>query len=458
MKIIDSDTLTDNFFEPREMGDAQEVAKTVIDSVRKNGDAALREFSTKFDQAAPATFEISEADMKAAADTLQKDNPELYKALEFSAKLALKFAKRQAQSFEDFEMEIEPGLFTGQKTIPVNRAGVYVPAGRFPLISTVIMTTSPALAAGVKDIVFCTPPRIHPDDIEAAKAEQKPGEKPHAFVGGKPYADSNILATAYICGLRKAYAVGGAQAIAAMAYGTETIPSVDVIAGPGNKYVADAKKQVYGKVGIDLLAGPTEVFVIADSTANPEWVAADLLAQAEHDVVAQPVMATPDRAFAQKVSEQIDAQLQTLSTADNARKSIDNCGVIIITKTLEEAAELANRKAPEHLELAMQAGATRDKVQKLVHNYGSLFIGHEVAEVFGDYAAGLNHTLPTSGAARYTGGLSVRCFLKTCTTLRAEKNADGSTKEGPKMSAQASVLMGKAEGLAAHAEAAHKRQ
>ncbi|OJF77334.1 MAG: histidinol dehydrogenase [Treponema sp. CETP13] len=455
MKIINSDTLTEDFFEPREMGDAQEVAKNVIDSVRKNGDAALREFSEKFDQAAPSTLEISEGDMKAAADSLKKDNPELYKALEFSAKLALKFAKRQAQSFEDFEMEIEPGLFTGQKTIPVSRAGIYVPAGRFPLISTVIMTTSPALAAGVKDIVFCTPPRIHPDDIAAAQAA---GDKPRAFVGGKPYADSNILATAYICGLRKAYAVGGAQAIAAMAYGTETIPSVDVIAGPGNKYVADAKKQVYGKVGIDLLAGPTEVFVIADSTAKPEWVAADLLAQAEHDIVAQPVMATTDRALAEKVSEQIEKQLKTLSTAENARQSIDNCGVIIITKTIEEAAELANRKAPEHLELAMEAGATRDKIQHMVHNYGSLFIGHEVAEVFGDYAAGLNHTLPTSGAARFTGGLSIRCFLKTCTTLRAETNADGSKKEGPKMSAQASVLMGKAEGLAAHAEAAHKRQ
>ncbi|HZK19753.1 MAG TPA: histidinol dehydrogenase [Treponemataceae bacterium] len=451
MKIIQANELTNTFFEPRKMGDAQETAKNIINSVQKNGDTALRDFSRQFDQAAPAKLEISETDMKAAADNLQKANPKLYNALKYSSKLALKFAKRQAQSFENFEMEIAPGLFTSQKTIPVERAGVYVPAGQFPLISSVIMTTSPAIAAGVKEIVFCTPPRIHPDDIEKAHASSP-------FVGGKPYADSTILATAYICGLRKAYAVGGAQAIAAMAYGTETIPSVDVIAGPGNKYVTDAKKQVFGKVGIDILAGPTEVFIIADSSANPKWIAADLLAQAEHDVLAQAIVATTDTNLAKQISVEIEKQLQTLSTAEIARKSIDNHGLIIITKTLKEAAEIANRKAPEHLELAMKAGPIRNKIEKQVHNYGSLFIGHDVAEVFGDYAAGLNHTLPTSGAARYTGGLSVRCFLKTCTSLRAKKNNDGSIKTGTKKTSQASVLIAEAEGLMAHANAAKIRQ
>ncbi|MFA6856723.1 MAG: histidinol dehydrogenase, partial [Treponema sp.] len=355
------------------------------------------------------------------------------------------------ESFNDFEVELEPGLFTGQKTIPVEHAGVYVPAGRFPLVSTVIMTVTPAAAAGVKNIELCTPPRVHPEDRNAA---QKCGTgitgKP--FEGGKPYADEGIMAAAYICGVRHVYACGGSQAVAAMAFGTETIPAVDVIVGPGNKFVAAAKKEVYGTVGIDMLAGPTEVFIIADSSANPEWVAADLLAQAEHDVVAQPVLAVCDRILAGKVAAEIEKQLAVLPTRATAEASIRNCGRIIIAKSLEEAAEFANRKAPEHLELAMKEGAVRDKIQSLVHNYGSLFIGHGSAEVFGDYAAGLNHTLPTSGSARFTGGLSVRCFLKTVTTLRTVPGSDGVKK-----SAEAAGYLGDAEGLNAHAHAARIR-
>ena len=209
---------------------------------------------------------------------------------------------------------------------------------------------------------------------------------------------------------------------------------------------------VFGKVGIDMVAGPTEVFIIADSSADPAWVAADLLAQAEHDVVAQPVMATDDELFARKVSDEIEKQLVLLSTAQTARASIDSCGKIIVCNSLKEAAEIANKKAPEHLELAMKEGSERDDIQNIVCNYGSLFIGHYAAEVFGDYAAGLNHTLPTSGAARYTGGLSVRMFLKTVTTLRAQNGS-----EGMKKSAAAAGFLGDAEGLAAHANAARIR-
>jgi len=248
------------------------------------------------------------------------------------------------------------------------------------------------------------------------------------------------------------YAVGGSQAIGAMAYGTDSIPKVDVIVGPGNKYVATAKKLVYGKVGIDMIAGPTEVMIIADESANPKWVAADLLAQAEHDNVAQPILVTNNMELAEKVSIEIEEQLDTLTTKATARQSIDNYGLIIIADSLEQAAEIANKKAPEHLELAMEEGEARTKIENLVHNYGSLFIGHYSAEVYGDYAAGLNHTLPTSGAAKYTGGLSVRMFLKTVTTLRVENQKSGLVR-----SAVAAGYIGDAEGLSGHARAARIR-
>ena len=234
--------------------------------------------------------------------------------------------------------------------------------------------------------------------------------------------------------------------------GTESIPAVDVIVGPGNKFVSAAKKAVYGKVGIDMVAGPTEVLIIADESASPEWVASDLLAQAEHDVVAQPVLVTKDRNFAISVQQEIEKQLAKLSTAKTARESIDNSGYIVIVNSIEEACSFANRKAPEHLELAMKNGKEREKAQNLVRNYGSLFIGHNCAEVFGDYAAGLNHTLPTNGAAHYSGGLSVRVFLKTVTTLRADEKS-----EGVKKSAKAAGILGDAEGLEAHANAARIR-
>lgn len=451
IKILKASEVEPSWFIGRNFTDANDVVKNVIDDVINNGDAALKKYGEKFDVSAPETFLISENDLKNAAEKLKREKPETYDAICYSHELALKFALKQKESFNDFEIELTPGMFTGQKTIPVEKAGVYVPAGRFPLVSTVIMTVTPAVAAGVDEIIMCTPPRVHPDDKDVA--EKSGSGKPGApFIGGKPYADEGIMAASYICGCRKVFACGGSQAIAAMAYGTESIPNVDVIVGPGNKFVASAKKQVYGKVGIDMVAGPTEVFIIADDSASPSWVAADLLAQAEHDVVAQPVMVCTNEDFAKKVSDEIEKQIETLPTRQTARASIDNLGRIIIASSLEEAAELANKKAPEHLELAMKDGKERDKIQNLVRNYGSLFIGHYSAEVFGDYAAGLNHTLPTSGAAHYSGGLSVRVFLKTVTTLRAEKDS-----EGMKKSAVAAGNLGDAEGLAAHARAARLR-
>lgn len=451
IKIQNVKDVEESFFAGRDFGDSIQTVRDVLKDVQIRGDQALLEYSRKFDLSAPATLEIPLEELKAAAQKMERENPNLYKSICYSHDLALRFAKKQRESFNDFETELEPGLFTGQKNIAVDRAGAYVPAGRFPLVSCVVMTITPAVAAGVKDIILCTPPRVHPDDLEKAKKEGTgiPG-KP--FVGGKPYADENIMAAAYICGATKVFAAGGSQAIAAMAFGTKSIPRADVIVGPGNKFVAEAKKLVYGNAGIDMIAGPTEVFVIADSSAKPEWVAADLLAQAEHDVVAQAVMATPDAELAKKVAEEIERQLELLPTKEIAKKSIEAFGRIIITDSVEQALELANKKAPEHLELAMEEGALRDKIQSQARNFGSLFIGHGSAEVFGDYAAGLNHTLPTSGSARFTGGLSVRVFLKTVTTLRTIPGS-----EGYKQSATAAGYLGDAEGLAAHAKAARLR-
>lgn len=451
IKIIDYKDLEDSFFESRSFGNSDSVVTSILEDVKAKGDAALRLYGQKFDVSVPESFEVPQEELKAAAEKLQKNKPEVYESLKYSFDLALKFAKKQKESFTDFETELVPGVITGQKTIPVERAGCYVPAGRFPLVSTVIMTTAPAIAAGVNEVIMCSPPRVHPSDRIEADKEGK-GISGKAFTNGRPYADEGIMAAAYICGVNHFYACGGAQAIGAMAYGTESIPKVDVIVGPGNKYVVSAKKEVYGTVGIDMLAGPTEVLIIADETANPKWVAADLLAQAEHDVVAQPVLVTTSMTLAQKVSNEIENECNTLTTKATARESIDNYGKIIIVDTLEKACEIANKKAPEHLELALADNNIRKNVISLVKNYGSLFIGHNSAEVFGDYAAGLNHTLPTSGSAKFTGGLSVRMFLKTVTTLNVKEGS-----EGGKRTATAASFMGDVEGLAGHAYAARIR-
>lgn len=442
IQIISAKDLAQSFFTSErlastaETSDVSSKVAAIIADVRAKKDAAIKEYSSKFDRATPDVLEIPREELEKAKEELKTQNSKLYESLCRSHELALAFALRQKDSFDNFEMEIAPGLFTGQKTIPIERAGVYVPAGRFPLLSTVVMCITPAKAAGCKEIVLCTPPREHPVNPKA------------------PYADKGIMAAAAICGADHVYACGGAQAIAAMAYGTESIPACDVIVGPGNKFVAEAKRKVYGQCGIDMVAGPTEVFIIADDSANPAWVAADMLAQAEHDVDAQAVLATPSKKLAEKVAAELEKQLDKLATEQTARESLLRHGKIIITETLKEAADIANKKAPEHLELALDAGKERDELAEYVHNYGSLFIGHESAEVLGDYSAGLNHTLPTSMSARYTGGLSVRHFLKTVTTLRTQD----AKASGYKQSLEAAAVLGDTEGLAGHAQAARIRQ
>ncbi len=443
IKIVAHSELNESFFSSKRTVDSTLESRVahILQTVHEQGDSALCDYATQFDKVTLQKFEVSQESIKNAEKKLIAENPELYESLKLSFNAALTFAKKQRECFTDFETEIHRGMITAQKTIPVQTAGIYVPAGRYPLLSTVIMGVTPALAAGVKNIILCTPPRPHPSKQ------------------GEPYADEGILAVASLCGVERVFAIGGAQAIGAMAYGTETIPRADVIAGPGNAYVAEAKRQIFGEAGIDMLAGPTEVLIIADDTAHPDWVAADLLAQAEHDVQAQAVLVTWSKKLAEAVQGALAKQLAELATAETAKESIKNHSCIIITETPEQAVEIANKKAPEHLELALDAGELRNSIENAVHNYGSLFVGHIAAEVFGDYSAGLNHTLPTSGSARFTGGLSVRHFLKTCTVLKTiETNSVEAQKiEGVQNAAHAAYLIGKAEGLEAHAEAAKKR-
>jgi histidinol dehydrogenase len=342
-----------------------------------------------------------------------------------------RFSAWQKAGFVDFEYEMAPGLITGQRVIPVQRAAVYVPGGRFPLISSVLMGAIPAFAAGVEEVILASPPR---ED-------------------GLP--DPRILAAACIAGVQggfhppRVFAIGGAQAIAALALGTETVPRVDLIAGPGNKYVAAAKRLLFGQVGIDFVAGPTDVLVIADGSASADLIAADLLAQAEHDPDARARALVPRRDLAAEVLAALERRLASLPTAPVARTSLEAGGLIIIYDTPEEAVRIANTIAPEHLEI--QTARPDDWIPPL-KNYGSLFIGNHAVEALGDYAAGINHTLPTSASARFTGGLSVRHFLKTLTSLRC---APGPGYDG---ALRASELIARAEGLAAHALSAAARQ
>jgi histidinol dehydrogenase len=338
-----------------------------------------------------------------------------------------------------------PGLVTGQRVIPVERAAVYAPGGRFPLVSTVLMGLIPALSAGVEEAILASPPG--PDCLP----------------------DRRILAAAAlagrVCGKSpRIFSLGGAQAIAALALGTETIPQVDIIAGPGNKYVAAAKRLLYGQVGIDFVAGPTDVLIIAEpETARPaelarpaklataaELVSADMLAQAEHDPDARaralvPRIGEGGRVFAEEIRKALDRRLRDLPTRESARASLEAGGLIVIYRDQGEAIRIANAIAPEHLELQT---CEPESWIPLLKNYGSLFIGPLAAEALGDYSAGINHTLPTSGSARFTGGLSVRHFLKTVTTLRCKPG------EAFEAARRAAVLIAGAEGLAAHGESA----
>ncbi|MBR1983206.1 MAG: histidinol dehydrogenase, partial [Clostridia bacterium] len=316
-------------------------------------------------------------------DAVNSVEPEFIKILQTSAKNIREFHEKQKR--EGFEIKKENGIIVGQKVIPVSVAGIYVPGGTAAYPSTVLMDAIPALVAGCERVVMVTPPNCD----------------------GK--INPIILVSAFVAGVTEIYKVGGAQAIAGLAYGTETLPKTDKIVGPGNAYVAEAKRQVYGVVSIDMIAGPSEIMVVADNTNRPKDVAADLLSQAEHDKMASAVLVTDDLEFAKQVSYELEKQIPTLKRSEIARTSIDENGKIIVTKNIDSAIEIANGIAPEHLEICVDNPF--DYLDKIKHA-GSVFLGKNCPEAIGDYYAGTNHTLPTSGTARFSSPLSVDDFIK----------------------------------------------
>lgn len=356
------------------------IVSEIIANVRKNGDRALFEYCKKFDKAKLTTLLVSEQEMK---DALTKVEPEFLDVLKRAAKNIGKFHEKQVRT--SFIINDENGIVTGQKVTPVDRAGLYVPGGTAAYPSTVLMDAIPAKIAGVPEVVMVTPP--------SADGSVNPV----------------ILAAAQVAGVDKIFKVGGAQAIAALAYGTESIPRVDKIVGPGNAFVAEAKKQVFGQVSIDMIAGPSEILIVADGTANPAHLAADLLSQAEHDKNASAVLVTDSQALADAVSAQLEIQIPQLSRSEIARASIDDNGKIIVAPDLYAAIEISNEIAPEHLELCVDNPF--DYLDGIRHA-GSIFMGKNCPEALGDYFAGPNHTLPTGGTAKFSSPLSVDDFVK----------------------------------------------
>ena len=364
------------------IGGAPDVCATVseiIADVKARGDVALREYALKFDRAELDSLEVSKEEIDAACAEIGEDYIGM---LERAAANIRDFHSRQVR--QGFVCNSRTGVFAGQKVIPLERVGLYVPGGTAAYPSSVLMNCIPAKLAGVDEIIMVTPPS-----------------------GGS--IPAQILAAARVAGVGRIFKCGGAQAVAALTYGTESIPSVDKIVGPGNAYVAEAKRQVSGKVGVDMIAGPSEILVIADGNSNPVWVAADLLSQAEHDKRASAVLVTDSEELAEKVTLEIEKQLLSLPRQDIARASVEDHGLIIIVDSIVEAVVMSNRIAPEHLELCVDDPfGLLDKVR----NAGSVFLGRNCPEAVGDYMAGPNHTLPTSGTARFYSPLSVDDFVK----------------------------------------------
>jgi len=391
-----------------------EKVKKIIKDVEKNGDKAVKKYTEIFDKQKLSRLEVTKKEIKEAYKKVDK---ETLKALKKALSNIKRFAKEQKKQYKDFKYE-KDGVTLGQKVVPLERVGVYVPGGNYPLPSTALMCITPAKVAGVKEIIVCSP-KIVPTTIVAAD----------------------------FAGADKIYRIGGVQAIAALAKGTRAIPKVDKIVGPGNAYVTAAKKEIFGKTGIDLLAGPSEVLIITDNNADAKFVAADLLAQAEHDVEAKIVLVSSSKQKIKEIEKEIKDQLKELSTKDIIKESLKNKEVIKV-KSIKEAIEVANKKAPEHLEVQVK---NPEKYLKDFKNYGSLFLGGYSGVVFGDYCSGTNHVLPTEGAARYTGGLSVKDFLKVLTYQKL-------TKKGAKSLNKTVIKMASVEGLEAHRRSAEIRE
>ncbi|HEU4903829.1 MAG TPA: histidinol dehydrogenase [Flavisolibacter sp.] len=358
--------------------------ESMLTEVSERGDAAVRELSARLDKWSPESFRLSPAQIKNSIAGLP---PQVIEDITFAQAQIRNFAQKQRESIKDIEVETLPGVILGHKNIPVNSVGCYVPGGRYPMVASAHMSVLTAKVAGVKRVIACTPP----------------------INGGIPAA---TVAAMHMAGADEIYVLGGVQAIAMMALGTETVQPVDMLVGPGNAYVAEAKRQLYGKVGIDLFAGPTEVLVIADHTADAEVCATDLLGQAEHGPTTPAILLTTSEELAHATQEEIDRQLQTLPTADIAAVSWRDYGQVIVVDTLEELVSEGDRIASEHVEVLTEN--PRYFLEKMT-NYGALFLGDKTNVAYGDKVIGTNHTLPTKEAARYTGGLWVGKFLKTCT-------------------------------------------
>lgn len=390
------------------------IVSEIINNVKANGDKALSEYLEKFDKVKLTDFKVSEEEITSALNKVEMEFLEILKEAESNIR-----AFHEKQVRQGFMMTAKNGVILGQRVVPIEKVGIYVPGGTAAYPSTVLMDAVPAKIAGVSEIIMVTPPN-------------KTGEI-------NPY----ILAAASIAGVTAIYKLGGAQAVAALAYGTESVPKVDKIVGPGNAFVAEAKKQVFGQVGIDMIAGPSEVLVLADGKSNPKFVAADLLSQAEHDKNAACVLITESEKLAKEVQKEIENQLACLLREEIARVSIDNNGKIIICKDLLQGIDIANRIAPEHMEVCVDEPFN---YLGLIKNAGSVFLGRYNAEPTGDYFAGPNHTLPTSGTARFYSPLSVEDFVKNI-------QYSYYTEEALKADYKKISYFANKEGLTAHARA-----
>lgn len=404
----------------QERTDLENTVATIVKRVREKGDEALKEYLKQFDGVEIDDLKVSDDAIRKAKSLLPQT---LLDDMAFSIERIRAFAVAQRGTLTEFEQEMIPGVFLGQRVIPIEAVGAYVPGGRYPLLSSAQMAIIPAKVAGVKTIRVCTPPT-------------KDGEIHPA-----------VLYAAHLSGADEIFRVGGAQAIAALTYGTESIAPVNKITGPGNRFVTEAKRQVSGTVGIDLLAGPSEVLVVADETAKASFVASDLLAQAEHDVDTRVILVTTSRELADQVLVELEEQLQTLPTASVARAAWERRGQLIVTDTLEEAIDVTNDLAPEHLHV--QIKDARDHAHAFI-NYGSLFLGESASVVYADKVCGTNHILPTLGAAKYTGGVWVGTFLKVVTHQWIEQ-------EGVRVLAEHCVRQTEREGLIGHQRSAQIR-
>lgn len=413
--VIDHDEI---FARTEDALDVSGVVSEIIETVKKEGDSALFRYCAQFDKADLTALEVTKEEIDTAFSKMDKT---FLSILEEAKENITKFHSRQVRN--SFILNETEGVVTGQKVIPIEKVGLYVPGGTAAYPSSVLMNCIPAKIAGVEEIIMVTPPTG--GDINPA-----------------------ILAAAKIAGVDRIFKIGGAQAVAALAYGTESVPKVDKIVGPGNAYVAEAKRQVFGKVSIDMIAGPSEILVVADENSNPKYVAADLLSQAEHDKNASAVLICNSKELAQEVQKEIEAQLTVLPREEIARVSIDKNGKIIVTDSIDTAISVANEIAPEHLELCLDNPF--DYLDKIKHA-GSIFMGRYCPEALGDYFAGANHTLPTSGTARFSSPLSVDDFVKKSQyTYYTESAFD---KIADKV-----AYFAEKEGLSAHARSATVRK